>query len=62
MVKNHLPVQEMKETQFPSLGREDPLEVEIATHFSILDWEILRTEEPGRLWSRGLQKSRIRLK
>ena len=32
-----------------SLGQEDPLEKEIATHFSILDWKILWTEEPGRL-------------
>ena len=32
-----------------SLGREDPLEKEMATHFSILAWKIPRTEEPGRL-------------
>ena len=31
-----------------SLGREDPLEKEMTTHFSILAWEIPRTEEPGR--------------
>ena len=40
----HLPVQE---TQVQSLGREDPLEKEIATHSSILAWEIPWTEEPG---------------
>ena len=44
MVKNLLPVQEL---QVRSLGREDPLEEEIATHSSILAWEIPWTEEPG---------------
>ena len=34
-----------------SLGQEDPLEKEAATHSSILAWEILRTEEPGGLYS-----------
>ena len=34
-----------------SLGREDPLEEEMATHSSILAWRILRTEEPGGLQS-----------
>ena len=47
----------MQETQVPSLGREDPLEEEMATHSSILAWETSRTEEPGGLWSMGLQKS-----
>ena len=42
-------------------GQEDPLEEEMATHSSILAWEIPRTEEPGRLQSRGSQKSWIRL-
>ena len=46
MVKN-LPV--MQETQVLSLGREDPLEKEIATHSSIIAWEISWTEEPGGL-------------
>ena len=41
-----LPVQEM---QVQSLGREDPLEEEMATHSSILAWEIPGTEEPGGL-------------
>ena len=37
----------MQETQIQSLGQEDPLEKEIATHFSILAWEIPWTEDPG---------------
>ena len=40
----------------PSLAREDPLEKEMATHFSILAWKILWTEEPGRLQSLELQR------
>ena len=52
MVKN-LPV--MWETWVQSLGQEDPLEEEMATHPSILAWEILWIEEPGRLQSVGLQ-------
>ena len=43
------------ETQVGSLGREDPLEKEMATHSSILAREIPRTEEPGRLQSIGSQ-------
>ena len=43
----HLPT--MRETQVQSLGREDPLEKEMATHFSTLDWKIPWTEERGRL-------------
>ena len=39
----------MQETRIQSLGREDPPEEKMATHFSILAWEILWTEEPGRL-------------
>ena len=39
----------MRETRVPSLGREDPLEEEIATHYSILAWRIPWTEEPGGL-------------
>ena len=39
----------MQETQVRSLGWEDPLEKGVATHSSILAWEISRTEEPGRL-------------
>ena len=40
------------------LGQEDPLEKEMATYSSILAWKISWTEEPGRLQSMGLQKSR----
>ena len=40
-----------------SLGREDPLEEDIATHSNILAWRIPRTEEPGGLQSIGSQKS-----
>ena len=39
----------MGETWVQSLGREDPLEKGMATHSSILDWRISRTEEPGGL-------------
>ena len=46
MVKICLTVQG---TQVRSLGQEDPLEKEMATHSSVLAWEILWTEEPGRL-------------
>ena len=44
-----------------SLGWEDPLEKEKATHSSILTWEIPWAEEPGGLQSMGLQKSWTRL-
>ena len=46
----------MRETQVPSLGWEDPLEKEMATHSSILDWKIPWMENPGRLQSMGLQR------
>ena len=42
-------MQEMQGTWLQSLGWEDPLEEEVATHFSILAWEIPWTEEPGGL-------------
>ena len=45
----------MQETQVRSLGQEDPLEKEMATHSSILAWRIPWTEEPGTLQSMGLQ-------
>ena len=45
----------MQETRVRSLGWEDPLKKEMATHSSILFWEIPRTEEPGRLSSMGSQ-------
>ena len=47
----------MQETGVQSLGLEGPLEEEMATHFSILAWEIPWTEEPGGLQSVGLQES-----
>ena len=53
MVKNPLAVQE---TQVRSLGHEEPLEKGMATHFSILAWEIPWTEEAGGLQSTGSQR------
>ena len=53
LVKNLPAVQEM---QVQSLGQEDPLEKEMATHCSILAWRIPRTEEPGGLQSTGSQR------
>ena len=50
----HLPA--MQETWVQSLGREDPLEKEMATQSRILAWKIPRMEEPGRLQSMGLQR------
>ena len=47
----------MQETWVQSLGREDPLEKETATHSSILAWRIPWTEEPSRLQSMGSQES-----
>ena len=46
----------MRETRFQSLGGEDPLEKEMATHSSILAWKTPWTEEPGRLQSMGSQR------
>ena len=46
----------MQETQVQSLGREDLLEKEMATHSSILAWKIPWMEDPGRLQSMGLQR------
>ena len=50
-----LPV--MWETQVRSLGREDPLEKEIATHSGTLAWKIPWMEKPGRLQSTGSQRA-----
>ena len=50
----HLPT--MRETQVQSLGQEDPLEKEMATHLSTLAWKIPWMEEPGWLQSMGLQR------
>ena len=51
--KTRLP---MSETPVQSLGQEDSLEKGMATHSSILAWEVPRTEEPGGLQSMGSQK------
>ena len=56
LVKN-LPA--MRESWVPSLGWEDSLEEEMATHSSILTWEISWTEEPGGVQSVGSQKVRF---
>ena len=48
----------MRETWVQSLGWEDPLEKEMATHSSILAWKIPWTEEPGGLQSTGQQRVR----
>ena len=58
MVKN-LPAAE--DLQIRSLGWEDPLQKEIATHSSVLSWEIPWTEEPGGLQSMGCQRVRHHL-
>ena len=46
-----------RETRVQSLGWEDPLEKEMATHSSILAWRIAWTEDPGRLQVHGVAKS-----
>ena len=46
----------MWETRVRSLGREDPLEEEMAIHSSTVAWKIPWTEEPGRLQSMGSQR------
>ena len=56
VVQNPSAVQQTQETQPPSLARDDPLEEEMATHFSILAWRIPWTKEPGGLPSMGSQK------
>ena len=53
VVKN-LPA--MQEMRVQSVGQEDPLEEEMATHSSILAWRIPWTEEPGKLQSMGSQR------
>ena len=55
MVKRLL---EIRETRVRSLGQEDPLEKEMATHSSTLAWKIPWMEEAGRLQSMGLQRVR----
>ena len=67
IIKTYLVAQEVKhlptvrETRIQSLGGEDPLEKEMATHSSILVWKIPWMEEPGRLQSMGSTKSQTQL-
>ena len=55
MIKNPLAMQEPQELQVQSLGRENPLEEEMATHSNILAWKIPWTEEPDGLQPMGSQ-------
>ena len=57
MVNNMPAMQEIQKIWVRSLGGEDPLEEEIATHFSILAWRTPWTEESGGLQSMGLQRA-----
>ena len=59
VLKNPPAMQEMLETRVLSLGQEDPLEKEKASHSSILAWEIPWTEEPDGLQSLGWQESDV---
>ena len=56
MVQTLKDLPEMRETWVQSLGQEDPLEKELATHSGILAWRIPWTEEPGGLQSTGSQE------
>ena len=56
--RTHLPVEEIQEMWVQSLGQEDSLEKEIATHSSILAWKSPWTEELGGLQSMGSQRVR----
>ena len=56
MVKNPSAMQESQETRVRSLGWEDPLKEETATHSGTFAWRISWTEEPGVLRSIGLQR------
>ena len=57
--KPHMPVQETQKMQVSSLGWEDPLEQEMATHPSFVAWRIPWTEKPGGLQSMGLQRVQL---
>ena len=57
-IKNPPAMQEPKETRVPSLGQEDPLEKDMATHFSLLAWRIPWTEEPSGIQSAESQRLR----
>ena len=56
-MKNLPAIEEMQETGVQTLGQEDSLEKEMATHSSILAWEIPWTGEPVGLQSRGCKES-----
>ena len=58
VLRTHLPMKERGKTWVWSLGQEDPLEEEMATHSNILAWRIPWTEEPGRLQAIGSQRIR----
>ena len=58
VVRFYLPMPKIQEMQVWSLGQEDSLEEERATHSSILAWEVPQTEEPGGLQSTGSQRVR----
>ena len=58
MVKNLPVIQEVQEMHVQSLGQEDPLEKEMATHSNIIAWEILWTKDHSRLQSMGSQRVR----
>ena len=60
-VKNLPAMLVTQDTQVRSLGWEDPVEKEMATHSSILAWRIPWTEEPGRATVHGVAKSQTRL-
>ena len=51
----------MQEMQVQSLDREDPMRKGMSRHSSMLTWEVLWTEEPGRLQSMGLKESDMTL-
>ena len=59
-VKNPPAMQEIQETHVQSLGQKEPLEKEMATHSSILAWNIPWTEKPDGLQSMGSQRVRVR--
>ena len=56
VVNSLLAIQETQDTWVRSLGQEDPLQEEMATHSNIVAWRIPGTEEPGRLQPTGLQR------
>ena len=61
MARTRLGMQDMQEMRVQSLGQEDSLEKEMATHSSILAWKIPWTEETGELPSMGSQRVRHEL-